>query len=53
MIGENEHFARGGMIFSCVRARMIFFDPRGLLGAVESSIAVEDAVLEKVQGATP
>ena len=27
---ENEHFVRGGMVFSCVRARMIFFDPRAL-----------------------
>ena len=27
---ENENFARGGMVFSCVRARMIFFDLRAL-----------------------
>ena len=27
---ENENFVRGGMIFSCVRARMNFFDPRAL-----------------------
>ena len=27
---ENEIFVRGGMIFSCVRARMNFFDPRAL-----------------------
>ena len=27
---ENENFVRGGMVFSCVRARMIFFDPRAL-----------------------
>ena len=27
---ENEHFVRGGMVFSCVRARMNFFDPRAL-----------------------
>ena len=24
---ENENFVRGGMVFSCVRARMNFFDP--------------------------
>ena len=29
---ENENFVRGGMIFSCVRARMNFFDPRALWG---------------------
>ena len=27
---ENENFVRGGMVFSCVRARMNFFDPRAL-----------------------
>ena len=28
---ESENFVRGGMVFfSCVRARMNFFDPRGL-----------------------
>ena len=27
---ENENFVRGGMVFSCVRARMIFFNPRAL-----------------------
>ena len=27
---ENENFVRGGMVLSCVRARMIFFDPRAL-----------------------
>ena len=27
---ENENFARGGMIFSCIRARMNFFDPWAL-----------------------
>ena len=26
----NENFVRGGMVLSCVRARMIFFDPRAL-----------------------
>ena len=29
---ENENFVRGGMVFSCVRARMNFFDPRALWG---------------------
>ena len=27
---ENEHFVRGGLVFSCVRARMNFFDPWAL-----------------------
>ena len=27
---ENENFVRGGMVFSCVRARMNFFDPGAL-----------------------
>ena len=27
---ENENFVRGGWFFSCVRARMNFFDPRAL-----------------------
>ena len=27
---ENENFVRGGMFFSCVRARMNFFDPWAL-----------------------
>ena len=27
---ENENFVRGGMVFSCVRARMNFFDLRAL-----------------------
>ena len=27
---ENENFVRGGMVFSCVRSRMKFFDPRAL-----------------------
>ena len=27
---ENENFVRGGKVFSCVRARMNFFDPRAL-----------------------
>ena len=27
---ENENFVRGGMLFSCVRARTNFFDPRAL-----------------------
>ena len=27
---ENENFVCGGMVFSCVRARMNFFDPRAL-----------------------
>ena len=27
---ENDNFVRGRMVFSCVRARMIFFDPRAL-----------------------
>ena len=27
---ENDNFVRGGMVFSCVRARMNFFDPRAL-----------------------
>ena len=27
---ENENFVRGGMVFSCVRVRMIFFDPGAL-----------------------
>ena len=30
MSSENEHCVRGGMVFSCVRARMNFFDPRAL-----------------------
>ena len=29
---ENENFVRGGMVFSCVRARMIFFRSPGPLG---------------------
>ena len=29
---ENENFVRGGMAFSCVRARMIFFNLRALWG---------------------
>ena len=31
---ENEKFVRGGMGFSCVRARMNFFDPRALCGGL-------------------
>ena len=27
---ENENFVRGGMVFSCVRAGMNFFNPRAL-----------------------
>ena len=27
---DNENFVRGGMVFSCVRARMNLFDPRAL-----------------------
>ena len=27
---ENENFVRGGMVFSCVQARLNFFDPRAL-----------------------
>ena len=27
---ENENFVRGGMVFSCIRARMNFFDPGAL-----------------------
>ena len=34
---ENEDFVRGGMIFSCVQARMIFFDPRALWGHLSIS----------------
>ena len=38
---ENENFVRGGIVFffffSCVRARMIFFDPRALWAAHQSS----------------
>ena len=34
---ENENFVRGGMVFfffSCVRARMNFFDPRALSAGI-------------------
>ena len=31
---ENENFVCGGMVFSCVRARMIFFRSPGPLGKI-------------------
>ena len=31
---EIENFVRGGVVFSCVRARMIFFDRRALWAAL-------------------
>ena len=36
----QENFVRGGMVFSCVRARMNFFDPRALWECFSSQCAL-------------
>ena len=41
---ENENFVRGGMVFSCVRARMNFFDPRALWAPKKNLAAKNQAV---------